>query len=427
MAGADTTGGDAKVTDMNTANPYHEDSLEYFDTSYRWNWMKQYHDFYERIGDESKFSPGFWIDLWALLSLEATMPSLLILYLFLEVAIFCWFAVLLSITSGVRPNTFDRCLVASIRAVTGLAEWDPEQFSFLSAGDEPETLTALGATILLFEGYLHFLFVCVASSLVVVRALRPLQQVAFSHHCVLSDEEMTLRIRLLRPKTTILVHPEVRVDVCLNNGSFVKIPLVGGGTYAKWSGNPTITIRHKIDKDSPFHSENGGATMDNMVHVSCSLVAQDANGTAISEVQHYTRLEGFNMMIMGPHIDADPLMRARVPQILSQTKFEDQISFRAATVEELSNRNPMKIFGFIPHPHGAPTNVRKEIGSKRLVTNSDTFNRIVHVESEIGRKSSAVSNVIKKTKDEVSIVKRSWGEGSRSAATRRKKQSAQNS
>ena len=61
----------------------------------------------------------------------------------------------------------------------------------------------------------QFLFVCIASSLIILRALRPLQQVAFSHHCVLSDEELTLRIRVLRPATTVLIHPEVRVDVCL--------------------------------------------------------------------------------------------------------------------------------------------------------------------------------------------------------------------
>eukprot|EP00520_Triparma_pacifica_P015403 CAMPEP_0118641780 /NCGR_PEP_ID=MMETSP0785-20121206/5482_1 /TAXON_ID=91992 /ORGANISM="Bolidomonas pacifica, Strain CCMP 1866" /LENGTH=353 /DNA_ID=CAMNT_0006533283 /DNA_START=175 /DNA_END=1232 /DNA_ORIENTATION=- len=329
------------------------------------------------------------------------MPSLLVLYFFIEVLIFVAFALLLHVTSGVSPNTIGRCLVASIRAVTGLAEWDPEQFSFLEGGESTEQLSAAGAMILLFEGYLHFLFVCIASSLIIMRALRPLQQVAFSHHCVLSEEEMclTLRIRVLRPKTTVLVHPEVRLDVCNNSGTFIKLPLVGGGTYAKWSGNPTITIRHIIDKDSPFYDgETGKPSLANIVHVSCSLVAQDANGTAVSEVQHYTKLAGFIMMIMGAHLEAVPGMRQTVPQILPGCKFEDQINFRTATLEELADRNPMKILGVIPHPHGNCSNIRKHLNSKRLVTNNDTFNRIVYEDSALGRQSSAVSHVIKKHK-----------------------------
>jgi len=128
---ASTAGGNAGSAeklerDDQTSDSHHPESLEYFKTSYRWNWLKQYHDFYERIGDESKFSPGFFIDLWALLSLEASFPMLLVLYLCVEVAIFFTFALLLHLSSGVTPNTFERCLIASVRTVTGLSEWDPE-------------------------------------------------------------------------------------------------------------------------------------------------------------------------------------------------------------------------------------------------------------------------------------------------------------
>ena len=51
--------------------------------------------------------------------------------------------------------------------------------------------------------------------------------------------------------------------------------------------------------------------------------------------------------------------RQTVPQILPGCKFEDQINFRTATLEELADRNPTKILGVIPHPHGNCSNIRK--------------------------------------------------------------------
>ena len=35
--------------------------------------------------------------------------------------------------------------------------------------------------------------------------------------------------RILRPRSTVLIRPEVQLDVCLTNGKFVKLPLVGAG------------------------------------------------------------------------------------------------------------------------------------------------------------------------------------------------------
>ena len=118
-----------------------------------------------------------------------------------------------------------RCVLASARAVTMLANWGSNQFDFVDGGTA-EKLSVLGALILMVEGFLHFMFVCVASSLIIVRALRPLQQVAFSHHCCLTDEELVVRIRILRPTKTVLIRPEVKLDVCLTSGTFVKLQIV---------------------------------------------------------------------------------------------------------------------------------------------------------------------------------------------------------
>jgi hypothetical protein len=106
---------------------YHGQSLDFFQPNYRWAWMGPYHDFYERIGNELAFSPGFWTDLWAVLSLELSMPALIALYFLFEVLFFLSFGLLLFVTSGVAPVSYPRCVVAAVRAVTGLAEWDAEQ------------------------------------------------------------------------------------------------------------------------------------------------------------------------------------------------------------------------------------------------------------------------------------------------------------
>lgn len=162
-------------------------------------------------------------------------------------------------------------------------------------------VTAPGALLLMLEGWFHFVFVCIASSLLIVKGVRPMQQVAFSHHSCLSDNDLVLRVRILRPQTTVLIRPSIQLDVCLTTGLFVKLPLVCE-SYAKWSGNPTITVRHLITEDSPFFDAEASeeatkmaaenrdpdapppakvmkSSMKKIAHLSASLVAQDKNGT----------------------------------------------------------------------------------------------------------------------------------------------------
>ena len=185
----------------------HERSQMGHDTRLRHAWRHFYHDLYQRVGDESQFSPGFFTDLWAYLTNEIPTVHLIWLYFVFEVLYILFFAFLLSVSHGIAPMGWTRCLIASARSVTMLANWSSSQFSFVEQGQQQEVVHAVGAVLLIFEGFLHFLFVCVASSLIIVRSLRPLQQVAFSHHCVLTDDELTLRIRILRPHSTVLIRP----------------------------------------------------------------------------------------------------------------------------------------------------------------------------------------------------------------------------
>jgi hypothetical protein len=84
---------------------------------------------------------------------------------------------------GRQAATLAQHVLCSTRAVTTLANYGSYDFADL----ETERLTTVGAFVILMEGWFHFIFVCIASSLIIVRALRPLQQVAFSHHCTLEN------------------------------------------------------------------------------------------------------------------------------------------------------------------------------------------------------------------------------------------------
>ena len=393
---------------------YHERNVAFHDVRRRHSWRLYYHDLYQIIGNELKFSPGFWTDMWAYLSNDISIAYLVVMYFLFEVVFILIFGMLIFIAQGINPGRFANCVLASARAVTMLANWGSNQFLFVE-DNQPEKLRSIGAILLMLEGFLHFMFVCVASSLIIVRALRPLQQVTFSHHCCLTDEELVVRIRILRPSKTVLIRPEVKLDVCLTNGTFVKLRLVGDGCYAKWSGNPTITIRHKIEEDSPFFLrvsddlnykegvQQVKSTLEGIAHLSCSLVATDANGIPIAEVQHYTPMVGFSKMVMGPYLESNESILDDFPQILHYCKFQDQIRFGVASTEDLARNSRWPW-----HPHGSVENIvlrRKtdaknrclfgdEIPAKRLVTDSDNFCRIGHVESDIGKSSTSHSRVV---------------------------------
>ena len=402
---------------------YHERSQWKHEMRQRHQWRRYYHDFYQRFGDELAFSPGFWVDLWAFLTLEIPTAHLGMIYFAFEFGYIFAFACVLKLAGGLsvvdddgaaEGAAFEQYVLCSTRAVTTLANFGSYSFASVSR----ERLSTAGAFILLMEGWFHFIFVCIASSLIIVRALRPLQQVAFSHHCTLSNEKLVLRIRILRPKTTVLIRPEVQLDVCMTSGKFVKLPLVGEGTYAKWSGNPVITITHPLDEESPFFEKrdeegNTVAKLDGIAHLSCCLIGSDAYGTPIAEVQQYSNCEcGFQKMLTEPYMNADEMApRSRCPslcgcfrteedprndhpQILRNAKFDDMMKYGVPTDKEVKEaRGHDRVACGLSHPHGSSQSMRLRKGGvetvpKRLTTNSDRFCRIIPMEAELDEKNS---------------------------------------
>ncbi|GMH76688.1 hypothetical protein TrLO_g9472, partial [Triparma laevis f. longispina] len=207
-----------------------------------------------------------------------------------------------------------------------------------------------------------------------------------------------------------LVRPEVQLDCCLSSGTFFKLKLKGDGRYAKWSGNPTITITHHIDEDSPFFDKRDEAgevisTVKGVVHVSCSLVGTDSFGNHITEVQQYSNTEvGFQKMMLDPYFTAgritdkfgDQLGREMnledlCPSIISNTKFEDQITFGEVKVGDERRGVPSAWKSLLYPNSGATLESYKFVDKegkgfvpKRLITDSDTFCRIVPIEQGVG-------------------------------------------
>ena len=82
--------GDAETERLNdpttTADgtPLHPLSQPFHDVTQRHQWRRFYHDFYQRFGDELSFSPGYFVDLWAFLTLEIRVVWLAAIYFVFE-------------------------------------------------------------------------------------------------------------------------------------------------------------------------------------------------------------------------------------------------------------------------------------------------------------------------------------------------------
>ena len=76
---------------------------------------------YCRVGDELRFSPGFFTDLWHWLCSDISVPWLVVVYFVFEVLYVLFFGLVLWLCRGVEPTSWYRCLLASARSVTVLA------------------------------------------------------------------------------------------------------------------------------------------------------------------------------------------------------------------------------------------------------------------------------------------------------------------
>jgi hypothetical protein len=112
--------------------------------------------------------------------------------------------------------------------------------------------------VLALLGWCHWLLLSVAGAVIVARALKPLQQVAFAPDCVWGADDLSFRLVLIR-RSVILYDLQVRIQA-FAGGRIFDLPLTNGSTgYARWTGVFPLTFKHALDEDErPPQSRHGG-------------------------------------------------------------------------------------------------------------------------------------------------------------------------
>ena len=158
-------------------------------------------------GDETELSVSLAEDVWHLLTVDLPVSRLLLLEVALEACVIVSFAATLCVVDIAEQSTeggaekpgalLREKLLLSLTAVRlstdsifGWAARAP------SSGAEIFVLAALG--------WCHWLLLSVAGAVVVARALKPLRQVVFSPDCVLTEDELVVRMHVIRHKSVTL-------------------------------------------------------------------------------------------------------------------------------------------------------------------------------------------------------------------------------
>ena len=130
--------------------------------------------------------------------------------------------------------------------------------------------------VLAVLGWAHWLLLSVAGAIIVARALRPLQQVAFAPDCAMNDKELSIRMILVR-KSVAIYDVQVKM-MCTIGGNRYHLPLARGLTSYDHMWQVPMTFKHDITaEDSPLH----GLEFAKVSSVSVSVSATDNAGNPV--------------------------------------------------------------------------------------------------------------------------------------------------
>jgi len=275
-------------------------------------------------GDQGAISVSLAEDLWFLLTEELSLWAVLLLEIALEMTLIVVFALLLTLASvaessgeGTVGAIFRSKLLLSLTSVRlstdSIFGWQTTRAS-----------SGLEVAILAVQGWAHWLLLSVAGAVIVARALRPLKQVVFSPDAILTDDEISVRMQILRHHAVELLNLEINFQAIATGGRVHQLPLANGvAGYAGWAGAAPLTIRHVIDENSPLHDDFPGGKLS-LQYCRVSVSAVDSNGNPVNAVANYYAQDGF---FYGME-DWQGAWRARgvlPPRILSGVRWKDQI------------------------------------------------------------------------------------------------------
>jgi hypothetical protein len=297
-------------------------------------------------GDETELSVSLAEDVWHLLTVDLPVSRLLLLEVALEACVIVIFAATLCAVDiaersteggGEKPTELLReKLLLSLTAVRlstdsifGWAARAP------SSGTEIFVLAALG--------WCHWLLLSVAGAVIVARALKPLRQVVFSPDCVLTENELVVRMHVIRHRSVTLYNPHLTLVLVAGGGRQFNLPLPNDVTnVARWTSALPLNIRHVIDENSPLHASRG--LVDTIMHVRVAVSATDGVGLPVNaSMVYYSPRDKF--------YGGQPAFREAFakrgfifPRVLRGHAFQDQIRmFRNLEQPDASMETPTKL------------------------------------------------------------------------------------
>ena len=256
-------------------------------------------------------------DVWHLLTVDMSLTGLLTLEIVLEFTFMFLSSVVLCLIATCEGDTLDsemmnQKLLLSLTTVRissdSIYGWQTRT---------PSTKPEIAMLALL--GWAHWLLLSVAGAVIVARALKPLQQVAFAPDCVYDDQALSIRMMILR-RHMILYDLQVRIQA-FSGGLIMDLPLSNGTTgYARWTGVFPLTMKHNLDENSPITKKG----MDSITNIAITVTAIDSDGKPVYAVAEYYNPRGW---IAGrPEFQGWFKKKACYPRIL-RGKFGDQFRF----------------------------------------------------------------------------------------------------
>lgn len=215
-------------------------------------------------------------DIWHILTVQMSLPRLLLLEVLVEFAfIFAGSAALIAVAVAegqlVAPGLLGSKLMLSFTTVRISSD-------AIFGWQERIPSTTPEIAVLALIGWFHWLLLSVAGSIIVARALRPLQQVGFAPDCAMNETEISVRMVNLR-RTVMLYDVKVAL-VCTISGMRYNLPLTNGMTTYDSIYTYPMTFKHDLTApDSPLNKKN--LDLAKFQSIGVSLTATDNAGNPV--------------------------------------------------------------------------------------------------------------------------------------------------
>ena len=240
--------------------------------------------------DDALRSVSLGEDLWHILTVDMSLSRLLMLEIYTEFFFILIGAVLLTLVAAAEGANLDSTLFGekfllsftTVRISTdSVYGWEEK-----TPSSKPEII------VLALLGWFHWLLLSVAGAIIVTRALKPLQQVAFAPDAIMNDSEISVRLITLRP-TVILydVHVYMKLIAAFKDpetgnyvGALRPIEIAHTkGHYGLFKHFP-MTVKHDVTApDSPLRE----TTIDHIMLLEVTVTATDNNGNPVFAAANY--------------------------------------------------------------------------------------------------------------------------------------------